>query len=65
MANFKISNSKRLKFAIVTFIIYLIIGIFTLIFNPTSLTDMGVYISVTSIPLVTYILGETIRKSKI
>jgi Kef-type K+ transport system membrane component KefB len=59
----KLTNSKRLKFAIITFIIYLAIGITTLLFRPDSLTDMGVYLSITSIPLVTYILGETLRAS--
>ncbi len=58
------SQSKRLKLVMLWSFIFLFVGILVLFINPSALKDMGVYLGLTSIPLIGYIIGETIRPSK-
>jgi hypothetical protein len=60
----KLPKSKRLRFAIYTFHVYIILGIFGVIMG-ANLADLGVFCSTTSIPLIAYILGDSYRPSKL
>lgn len=59
----KIHRSKRLRFSIYVFHVFIFIGIFAIVKN-YNLSDLAVYMSATAIPLVAYVLGDTFRKSE-
>ena len=56
------NKRKRFKFAIYTMHVFILIGIYA-IRNDVDLTALGVYLGATAIPLVAYILGDSLRKS--
>jgi hypothetical protein len=59
----KIPNkNKRLKFAFYTLHLMVAVGILGMYWG-VDLGALGVYMAVTAIPLVAYILGETFRPS--
>lgn len=61
----KLPKSKRLRFAIYVFHILLIIGVWAYNSNPEHIQGFAVFLGVTTIPLIAYILGDTYRPSNI
>jgi hypothetical protein len=55
-------KSKRLRFSIYVFHIFVFMGMYAMKLN-YSLNELAVYMTATAIPLITYVLGDTLRKS--
>ena len=55
-------KSKRLRFAVYVFHIYILLGILAMRWQ-VELSSLGAYVAATSLPLLGYILGDTFRKS--
>ena len=59
----KMPPSKRLRFAIYVFHVFVGIGIYG-IAKGADMAGLGAYLAATAIPLIAYVLGETYRKSE-
>lgn len=55
-------KSKRLRFSIYVFHVFVLMGVYAMQLN-YSLNELAVYMTATAIPLITYVLGDTFRKS--
>ena len=57
-------KSKRLRFAVYVFHVYMALGVFGIV-KQTDLTALGTFCALTSFPLLAYILGDTFRPSNL
>jgi len=54
-------NGTRFKLTIYTFIVFVVLGVLAYIIHPEHLSNFGLYLAATSLPILTYVLSRSFR----